>query len=155
LVDHFSLLCFVLVRFPQPTMIHLCEHGAPFPNLMVLKSVFQCTSILWIPKLFNIPHPHKTFCFLCELNNWIHNHCKILNETSINCTIPLNTWIYNEFCGICIYYINSLHLCVRLSVTRQFCCKSILWQNRPLYNFGTASRGGGETHVIHRSRRHP
>ncbi len=43
---------------------------------------------------------------------------------------------------------------MRLSVTRQFCCKSILWQNRPLYNFGAAGRGGGETHASHRSRRH-
>ncbi len=49
-----------------------------------------------------------------------------------------------------VYYINSLVL----SVTRQFCCKSILWQNRPLYNFGAAGRGGGETHTSHRSRRH-
>jgi len=58
-----------------------------------------------------------------------------------------------------IYYINSL----RLSMTRQFYCKSILrqkrplhflWQNRPLYNFGAAGHGGGETLVSHRSRRH-
>jgi hypothetical protein len=56
-----------------------------------------------------------------------------------------------------IYYINSL----RLSVTRQFCYNSILWQNRPLhflwqnrplYNFGAAGRGGGETHASRRSR---
>jgi len=58
-----------------------------------------------------------------------------------------------------IYYINSL----RLFVTRQFCCKNILWQNRPLhflwqnrplYNFGAGGRGGGETHANHRLRRH-
>ncbi len=58
-----------------------------------------------------------------------------------------------------ILYINSLSLCVCL--TRQFCCKSILWQNRPLhflwqnrpqYNFGAAGRGGGETHASHRLR---
>jgi len=27
-----------------------------------------------------------------------------------------------------------------------------LWQNRPLYNFGVAGRGGGETHASHQSR---
>jgi len=35
--------------------------------------------------------------------------------------------------------------------TRTECCKSILWQNWPLYNFGVAGRGGGETHASHRS----
>jgi hypothetical protein len=62
-----------------------------------------------------------------------------------------------------VYYINSLHLCMRLSVTQQFYYKSILWQNRPLhflwqnwplYNFGDVGHGGGEAHANHRSRRH-
>jgi len=52
-------------------------------------------------------------------------------------------------------------VCASVCLTQQFCCKSILWQNRPLhflwqnrplYNFGAAGHGGGDTHASHRSR---
>jgi hypothetical protein len=64
-------------------MMHVCEHGTPCPILVVLKLVNQYIYALLTPKLSNIPPSTNFFGLPCELHNWSHDHCKLLDKTFV------------------------------------------------------------------------
>lgn len=102
--------CFMPIKFLQPIMMYLCEHGAPRPNSMVLKLVPQCIYVLWAPKIFNTPLSIEKDCFPCEFSNYNHKHYKILNKTFIKLCHSIQylnlQWIlwYNMFTIACIFF---------------------------------------------------